>query len=172
MSTKIYNGYFLPNDFDLRTLKKFLLETVRPSFEVHRHSEFLKLFPTPDKYKFTEVWDSIQENDRKGYRDLLDFSASITFIPGRSMLLAMTFWENRGYTKIWEALNPVTPYPYWDNSDHPDDMDYDEWKARGKDWDEALGPAGVPGEAGFSFDLIPIRPPFTHELFPEDQPFG
>lgn len=71
--------------------------------------------------------------------------------------LALLYTENEEMRKAWEAFGAVKPWPYWNNTDKPDELTEDEWDQRGKDWDEALGGAGysTPAECGLTRTIIP-----------------
>lgn len=81
-----------------------------------------------------------------------EYDASVSFV---------TFYHNGEYYAIlyadltifveaWENMSQVSDFSYWDNSDAPDNMDYEEWEKRGQLWDVLLGnhgynPASVQG---------------------------
>jgi hypothetical protein len=77
--------------------------------------------------------------------------------------LALLYTENEEMRKAWESLEfegepVVKPWPYWNNTDKPDDLTDEEWDRRGKDCDEALGGHGclAPAECGLSRILVPV----------------
>lgn len=72
--------------------------------------------------------------------------------------MAMLFTENEAMTKAWEALPRVKPFPYWNNTDKPDDLTNKEWSQRGKQWDMALGGDGnsTPAESGLCRKMVPV----------------
>lgn len=109
---------------------------------------------------YFKVSQTIEERRRKiattRRRDpLFDFEFEITIFPIASKTLAMLFCDNRTLTKILtEPLiesypRLIEPYPYWDNTDRPDDVTDEEWRIREDDWDRAIG-IEVPGRAGLT----------------------
>lgn len=50
----------------------------------------------------------------------------------------LLFYGARNLEAIFGTFPEVEAFPYWDNSDHPDDMTYEQWKDRGKAWEESV----------------------------------
>lgn len=57
----------------------------------------------------------------------------------KGSLLVYYIAHLRDLEKLWEAIEGVESYPYWDNTDPPDDMTWRQWKARGDEWDRIFG---------------------------------
>ena len=106
------------------------------------------MVPSENKFSYGKiilfVRDEIKKSQQSMTRDTLlpDFKCEICFFPRKNKTLAILFTESKEATKAWEALREVRPYPYWDNSDEPEDMTWAQWKRRGKEWDMALGNDG------------------------------
>lgn len=83
----------------------------------------------------------------------LDFSVSI--IPLRGKVLGIPYYRLEGHKKLWESLNWVKEYGYWNNSDRPDNLTAADWRKRKSDWDKALPDhASTPAENGYSFQIV------------------
>lgn len=167
MSTKIYNGYAMP-EMTLQELFAFCAK-VRDRMSEAATEAWRAAFMEAD---FRKGWSKIHENvceaDRKGLRHPLDFKAEAVFIQGEGKLLVITFWEQKHlFTPIWlEAGGEgLRPYHYWDNVDPDDDVPYDAWEARGKEWDRVLGWEAV-SLAGFSYTFSSGRVPWPDHLYP------
>jgi hypothetical protein len=88
-----------------------------------------------------------------------DLAVDVCLIPTNDKILALLYSERKEYIKIWTDVAGVEPYPYWNNSDEPDGLSWDEWERRGKEWDKALGD-GIPALEGLSYDPIANQFPY------------
>lgn len=82
-----------------------------------------------------------------------EFYCNITILPCNDQVFLLMFTEERGIQDMFDKMEGIEEYPYWDNSDQPDGMTWEEWKERGVEWDEAIG-TGVPSQNGFGIDII------------------
>lgn len=83
----------------------------------------------------------------------VDFSFEACFLPSsgrQGAVLATIYTEQETMRLLWESQKAVQSYPYWNNTDHPDDMTPQEWDDRGREWQEAIGD-GPPSHSGLSF---------------------
>lgn len=71
--------------------------------------------------------------------------------------LAIPYAGQRDLKKSLLELPGVSEFGYWDNTDEPEGMDMDAWRARGVMWDEALGERGVPSDRGLRLEIISER---------------
>lgn len=81
-----------------------------------------------------------------------DFSCSMLFIPSGDFLLMMLYTERDEFVSIVDGFDEITRYPYWNNTDRPDDLTDEEWDNRRKDWGPAIE-ASSPSKIGFSIEL-------------------
>lgn len=93
-----------------------------------------------------------------GHRNLtFDFGCEIVLLrdlAGDGALYALLYTERRSYTRQWESLRAVTPHPYWNSTDRPDDVTDDEWEQRRLTWDRLLPRHDPPAIRGLSWSLI------------------
>jgi len=86
----------------------------------------------------------------------IDYSCSIALVRDGKDLLAIIYTEHQMFQDIWSAAPGVEPWPYWNNSDRPDDLTEEQWDQRAKSWERALNGYGPAGEAGIIKEVIPI----------------
>lgn len=189
MSTKLYNGYRLPMMsipelhkliMDLRTklgeeAKKIQCQRLAnvayesfDSLQMGYGAGRLKESYDKNKEKFNPMaaafmlWlDRSHKLETSHHRDPeYDLGFEICLMPIRDHILVTVYTETQELTNIWEQTPGVEPYPYWNNTDPPDDMSEEEWDKRRDDWNEALPGIGVPARCGFccelTFDDLPV----------------
>ncbi len=191
MSTKVFNGYILPNT-SLAKLKKMCVSLREMLHDVHieishkkfaeRCSEMIdqntfgitfhdnvkrtKTHFIPYIETFTEISKQQLENQDK-YHDL-NFEFSITFIPSGKNILALTYCNYEDlYLPYWESMPEVSEYRYW-NADRPEKISQEEWITRGKKWSKALEDAPV--ESGFNIMILSNNIVFSTNKIIEYQP--
>ena len=182
MSTKVYDGYKLPNfsskeliDFCHRL--KHLVSTEQKEFYFRAHSKrALQLFDLHylgelPEYKTSEklfisnpsnplsiAWSEITEEVREANNknQMHDYYFHVHFFPLDNKILAMPRSLNSLYNKIWESFSEVEEYGYWNNTDKPDEISNKEWNQRKKDWTEAFrGSVGwYANETGLKFEVM------------------
>lgn len=86
----------------------------------------------------------------------LDLTLSIAFLsdPHNSDdIYAMVYTDNREYIDVWESIEGINEYFYWNNSDSQlSQMTRKEWKEREAKWDELVG--GIrPSTVSVSWEL-------------------
>jgi hypothetical protein len=120
--------------------------------------------PKDDKpYKGSSVLSHVaiqmMDETRKAYRSSLRSASArecnVTVHPiGQLDFLVLLFDDgNPEYKEAFKEYVRAEPFPYWDNTDPPEDMSDSEWAARGDLWSTALG-NGVPAENGYSFNCM------------------
>lgn len=175
MSTKIYHGYTLPltNHASFPTVLQYLgrkrksivSRAERDGTEVVTRMSVYNLDATflgrnKDKKSsgscalvnaMTHISEQARIVKERQIRSPYDWSCSVVVLKGRHRLLALLFCENERLERIMRSI--LEPYPYWDNTDPPDDVPRKEWKARGQEWEEALG-WDAPNKRGMTYTYI------------------
>ena len=88
----------------------------------------------------------------------VDLQMSVTFLSDpsdSSQNLALLFTERDEFREVWEATSSVDAYPYWDNTDPPDEVSDDEWSTRRDTWDRAVGHYKAPSLNGITWTFSP-----------------
>lgn len=179
MSTKLYNGYRLER---VRTLAQ-LDHVIRPFREKARallDQEYLKVVAQrvteivdilavhperrgellkDNRHPLTFAWREVDERRRKiektGMRDpVCDFECEICILVSGHFTLALLYTEREAVRKLWEKQPKVKPYPYWNNTDRPEDVSTQEWSRRRAVWDRALPGVGVPATNGYTTSVV------------------
>ncbi len=176
MSIKIYNGYTLPymSLEELYAITQDFKNKINTAAEKLANELVAKMSTTifdlvtigeyqdPEKqasFPLAIAMHKIHDRQRKikstHQRDPeVDFSCSACIIPSikYQKIFCLLFSEQKEFTKIWEEIPGLQEYPYWNNTDHPDDMTWEQWEERGKEWTDALGETGIPRDAGFTIE--------------------
>ena len=129
-----------------------------------------KKVPFSEQSKSRSIWGMVSESvdrkadlSKKSYERMgeyfqYEFYCNITILPCHDEVFLLLYTEDRDVQDMFDAMEEIEEYPYWDNSDQPDGMTWEEWGVRGDEWDEALGgdnPGnGVPSQNGFGIDII------------------
>lgn len=82
-----------------------------------------------------------------------DLSFKVVFYRDGASTLAVTFGELGEYTRVFEAMEEVSEYGYWNNTDPLDTVTDKEWAERGNAWGRALRYM-TPGRGVLSWDLL------------------
>lgn len=162
MSIKIYNGYKL-NKMSMSQLSHFIQTKLRPAME---EALIQKLEKTIDKVAswdmpvqkrlqkiYNETFDLKQKNSPYRGDTTYDFKLDVTFFESDKHTLMMVYTECFEYFDALKAMPEVEQYYYWNNTDKPDDISYEDWKARGKEWDSVLH-SGIPAYDGFAVKIF------------------
>jgi hypothetical protein len=83
-----------------------------------------------------------------------DFHFTIAILPCNDDVFVIPFTEDHEVTKLLTSTGDIIEYPYWNNTDQPEDMTWEQWEARGKEWDEALPGIGIVSPCGFVMDIV------------------
>lgn len=174
MSTKIYNGFIFKENYSLLYLRDLAtrfrnqiypnvikkVNTVIADMAIRRIDRNA-LFG--DEYESCPLMDSIhafEELVRKvkltNCREpLVDMEFNVCIIPTKDKILGIAYSEQREFLDLWMAQEEVIDYPYWDNTDPPEDVSWEDWELRGKEWNEALKEHhGIPSMNGFSIEFV------------------
>lgn len=131
------------------------------------------------RFLFVELndiyYEEIKSADIKMQNDPdLDYSFSICVMPLSDDVVLFTAYGDELINYLNEKIKNdnefceeygLSQYYYWNNTDQPDDISYEEWERIGKDWDIVLAKGrGIPAEAGMAIDLFDI----TFKMYPRD----
>lgn len=106
---------------------------------------------SPALLAFLEMMNHEKEIKRTQHRDPeYDFDCTVQILPIRRALLALLFTEQDAYRRVWRRMPGVREYAYWNNIDRPEGLSRAAWERRSRNWDEAMGPSGVPAQRGFT----------------------
>jgi hypothetical protein len=85
-----------------------------------------------------------------------DFECEISILVPKNTdkILLLLFTEQKKIQDLFETYDFIETYPYWNNTDKPDNISEAEWEQRGKDWNNALPGSGIPSKNGLSFELV------------------
>lgn len=122
---------------------------VRPKKDGNTKSETCN----PYSFVLSRIYEAGVESKVKKIRNpLYDFECCALVVPCDEKHLALLFTDQRSFRKIFEDEDQVKSYPYWNNVDPPEDVPHEEWAARGKEWEEALG-EGPMMYNGYSYEF-------------------
>lgn len=177
MSTKIYDAYRISKKVDILSeinrVRELIIDSVRNNGGLLKmlHVGFIldaKKKDTP-KAKYTLEQHEKGEFDDLGFRDFLNtiqngieknfmdihFNCSIFY---DDEYYYLKFYP---YNKIQSEFMGIVlkeinleDFHYQNQTDPPDDIDFDEFKKRDEKWDELLKPAGGTYEYGFQVDIF------------------
>lgn len=177
MSTKIPHGYRLAQSADLWQFLDDLRTTLNPmrdrldAAQLASHATMIldnAQFGLPSPIKpehdlgaefppLFRAWHSYEaEQATLKSTDLMAdpnrFDLSIGREPATGRIMLLRFCEQQPLIDLFEAMSEVEPYPYWNNTDRPDELTQEEWDARGAEWDRLVhdGPAA---ESTLTFHL-------------------
>lgn len=181
MSTKIYNGYALSlltlkqlcvwtnqlrGHIEIAADNKYKKRRMQLAVEILDHHTMGNLKPGIPYEGVTwenkSPWWIAFEISESNYRRVIkertrspedDYSFSIQLIPTDTKILVLLYCEDKRYTDIFESMPSIHPYPYWNNTDRPDELTDEQWELRGKEWDNALG-NDPPARHGFAVECV------------------
>jgi len=169
MSTKICNGLRVvtPEGKEMLRFRKEVFDTAEPLLRegydrmvamksVDIFDRFMVKGEMPEDFKNDESGLSVMEIMSKFLRNKAtemskewrvrdpehDFTFSLSVYPFDDFTLLFPICEQKNVIEAVEALQGVEEYGYWNNTDQPDEITDEEWKERGKLWEEAcdMGP--------------------------------
>lgn len=166
MSTKIHNGYMVtpPDMWKLPNTLREIFIPIRDSLHVVaavRSATALLDRGTGIHDPLTSAHHKIMAAALEARRSEerhpeTDFTLDITFLsdPSTGLTHAMLYAENDAHRTAWTALEWVTPYSHWNNTNRPDHLSESEWDNRRVAWDRMIG-WNTPKEVGLSWGLEP-----------------
>lgn len=167
MSAKIHNGYRLADHTDVWALQdrfRELLNPIRRRREAEhvvaaavRQADIADLAGEnrPDNPLFGTLTEWMDRQGKLGSRDydFDPFNTTASF--GRDTetghIWALLHSHDADTIAAFESLDSVEPWPYWNNTERPDDVTEDEWEQRRLFWNRALPGAGVPARHCLTF---------------------
>lgn len=174
MSTKLHNGYRLTGPAaDLDTVAMGLRQVFLPLMEreilaegianATRMWDLHKDGRTPEGLEGTSpigaatrefIENAREERSSPGGRS--QFGCDVVFFtdPETGGRLALLFAQRNTYRTAFESISGVEPWPYWDNTDRPDDVSEAEWEERRDTWDRVLPFGTAPSTVGLSWSLL------------------
>lgn len=186
MSTKIYNGFRCLTTnlgdlyFEMQKLRKtlepvataviseYLAETAVMwlDHQILTEQGYLPAVAgtdskTGNKTPLSYAWFKLQDELDKakgGRRVSVDIEASISILvdPKDGQIYAMLFAENEEIYKAIKVSGLLSPFQYYNNTDHPKDVTEKEWIRRGEIWKRLLGEHMAPAYSGCSFELVNV----------------
>ena len=104
------------------------------------------------------IVDAVQERLRRpaalrvpAVFDLVFSVAFVADVVGSEWTYALLYTDRQELEGVWAATPGVEPWPWWDNTDGPDDVTEAEWDERGDVWRRVLGD-DPPGHVGCSWE--------------------
>jgi hypothetical protein len=106
-----------------------------------------------------------------------DYACEIVFLPRQDKILCLIITEDERFLDVlintpwFRDSSKLEHYPYWNNTDKPDDVTEPEWEQRKFEWNTAFE-NGTPALSGFIAQLTQanIRPIYKDEMTPHDLP--
>lgn len=188
MSTKIYSGYILDEGVYPFHLIGPLKETFIPAIQREVYSLYLQnLFTfydlaTYDKGALVHIFEQRQSEkqrqdmnspwirkifslasdmtDKEVKEEAYQYQAEILFAqdPVTERYLAY-FMGSQASEELFAKMDGISPFEYYNNSDEPEDVSYEDWQERGRMWersvnlDEPLSASMLSLQTLSSFDL-------------------
>lgn len=104
------------------------------------------------------IVDAVQERLRRPAAlrvpAVFDLAFSVTFVADiveSEWTYALLYTDRRELREVWESTPGVEPWPWWNNTDGPDNLTEAEWSERGDVWRRVLGD-DPPGHIGCSWE--------------------
>ena len=157
MSTKIYNGYKIEGDIfnvmdKLHILKSTMITKVYHDIKstiVEGHNV------APNNYEaFNSVLNNIEEGSVSTTRNGNCIDASVCILPFDNNIYATTYFNMNWQTEMFESMDGVSEFMYWDNTDPPEDISETDWEQRDILWGKILRDWKAPGFVGMTFDFL------------------
>lgn len=84
-----------------------------------------------------------------------DCSISLTILPyNHSTYFLMLFTEMPEIEKLFEKIEGIEYYGYWDNTDPLEGYTWKQWEKRGEQWDKVFCRNYIPSHNGFNIDIV------------------
>lgn len=181
MSTKIYNGYRLPEGLTmdgvfqwLRPLKAALRETVEENWHQTLGRSSLEAFDLqtartkgmqlggeglgPRSSPWSNArqrWlDDLRECQQTQRWCFVDPEVNLSVFYTQQRLYALFFGTQKNLQEVFEKTEGVSEFNYWNNAEQPNGISNKQWEQRGETWEALLGPTGIPSEESASFQLV------------------
>jgi len=163
MSTKIYTGIRFHKATDIFQLHTELVELGNrareraPELLVETMRSWVKPGETLTYESGAKLIEALEEdynkNNPKGIRSMIDADLEIVVYPYHGKFYGQYFCDWRPLEKWLLEQDIFEDFAYWNNTDEPEDMNWEEWQFRGQIWDDILERNSVPAEAGLTIKL-------------------
>lgn len=117
-----------------------------------------------DEKDMFDIHNELRREIKEGYRNSDDPTAEIvlTYSHLIDSVLGVIFCDCHPIVDRFFEFSGVQVYPYWDNTDKPEDVSQSEWDIRKKAWEETIC-AGTYKQMGMTFQLVDLPSP-PHRL--------
>ena len=177
MSTKIFNGYRIETD-SLQGLQDFVQDyrkKARPRAVAFAASQIMwnlaskiddavmdgepyEPFIEHGVYaEFCDFESKVSKALGSLQRDVFhDLECNLSLVPdtANGYIYVLIYAEQRFYHNLLEKMPGIEPFPYWDNTDGPDELSEAQWKARGKTWERILDGFKPSADVGFTAQIF------------------
>ena len=155
MSWKIYYG--LKTTYSLHTLYSRLVNDVKPKMLELTAAKWEKIWLKEESsYGQSAVdWMTLTHKKEIGHFAKLDVSISLfpdTVGDCRETLAIAHHTFDEQFALI-ESCGLFESFPYWNNTDPPEEINEAEWDLRQDRWDAVLGESGRPADRGLNLNL-------------------
>jgi len=163
MSTKLYDGLRVKNpQVELFSLVELIAEGVRTVFNREAQKlvsqELAMVFDSPKEreqlsagsyllFHCEDRW--LKHQEKLGSQHTLNDPLRFSIVFGKSFegnVLAYPYHTTKAYGELLEGTGLFEEYGYWNNTDGPDELTEDQWRARGKEWDSIANDEGTFGD--------------------------
>lgn len=163
MSTKLYDGLKVKDSqADLFSLVEIVAEGIRMVFNREAQKlvaqELATVFDSPGERKELSAGSYLlfhcedrwlKQQEKLGSQHILNDPLRFSIVFGKSSegnVLAYPYHTTRSYEELLEGTGLFEDYGYWNNTDSPDGLTEDQWKARGREWDSLTNDEGTFGD--------------------------
>lgn len=133
-----------------RYFNKYELHSIFDEIRIYENS-YLRQLITEDIDNKSKVFRN--QLDRFHPYSEYDFYCSVMLFPSKNNLLALVITEDEEVKEMFVEMEEIEEYPYWDNTDRPDNMTDKEWEKRRDEWDKTIGYKRL-SEVGFQYNII------------------
>lgn len=170
MSTKIYNGFQI-NSPDIHRVMQ-MIKNFRPIAEGYAFA-LAKTFMShgvqdvTSRIKTMDEWFERRRAVQQLRRDPgVDTQFQLLLFPYalHNCFYGIAYVDHEPWFNAWLEQPGVSYFGYWNNTDGPENISEEAWKARGELWDELLGESGIPSMAGLSIEVTNPRGPDMWKL--------
>lgn len=152
MSTKLYDGLRMNDDgADLLQAVPVIAAAVKAVFLEARKAVVAECFAAavdgprgdgPSGLVFFDAQDAWTKRQAElGATHALNDPLRFSMVFGRAVtgrVLAYPYHRLAAYDEALASTGLLSPHPYWNNTDRPDDLTDDEWDARRREWDSIM----------------------------------
>lgn len=165
MSTKIYNGRI--HDKSLEDVYHQLIELKDEIAKMHDQEVYQylardvvrRIDSDQEDQAFYKALNDLELRQHKlkqsfGRDPAIDWDFEICLFPDEGRTLAIPYTEKREFLSAYDALEGISNYAFYDNTDEPEDISPDDWNKRGEHWDKVLGPNSIPASRCLTFQVV------------------